>query len=211
MARRTPLHARAPSRETHRADGADGNARLTSSVAALLFLFLFIEGVTILQIGGLIGTHVFVGVVLIPPLLVKIATTSWRFARYYRGAPAYVRKGPPAPLLRLLGPLIIVLSIAVMASGVLLVVGAPTSLRAQLLQIHQATFLLWFAVTAVHVLGHLAETLTLAPRDWVRATRREVRGASWRQWTLVASVALGLVLALWITPYAAGWRTLLGH
>ncbi len=208
MTRRTPRHARATSRG---ADGVEGNARLTSSVAAVLFLLLFVEGVTILQIGGLISTHVFIGMMLIPPLLVKIATTSWRFARYYGAAPSYVRKGPPVALLRLLGPFVIVLSLAVVGSGVLLVVGAPTSWRAQLLQLHQATFLLWFAATAIHVLGHLGETLKLAPLDWVRATRRQVHGASWRQWTLVISLALGLVLALWITPYAASWRTLIGN
>lgn len=211
MARRTPLHARTLTPAPSSAGGVEGNARLTSSVAAVLFLLLFIEGVTILQIGGLISTHVFVGVVLIPPLLVKIAATSWRFARYYSGNPDYVRKGPPSPLLRLFGPLIVVLSLAVMASGLLLVVVAPSSWRNQLLQIHQATFLLWFAVTAVHVLGHLAETVKLAPLDWVRATRRQVDGASARQWILVIGLALGLVMALWLTPYAAGWRVLLSN
>ncbi|HUV57774.1 MAG TPA: hypothetical protein VMV96_03095 [Acidimicrobiales bacterium] len=211
MARRTPRHARTATPISQSTGGVEGNARLTSSVAAVLFLLLFIEGVTILQIGGLISTHVFVGVVLIPPLLLKIATTSWRFVRYYGGSPAYVRKGPPAPLLRLFGPLIVVLSLAVMTSGLLLVVVAPSSWRNQLLQIHQATFLLWFVVTAVHVLGHLAETLKLAPLDWARATRRQVGGASARQWILVIGLVLGLVLALWLTPYAAGWRVLLSN
>jgi hypothetical protein len=204
-----PQHARtsAPSGS----GGVEGNARLTSSVGAVLFLLLFIEGVTILQIGGLISTHVFVGILLIPPLLLKIATTSWRFIKYYTGDSEYQRKGPPAPLLRLLGPLIVVLSIAVMASGIGLVVIAPHSWRNQLLQIHQATFLLWFAVTAVHVLGHLAETTKLAPLDWVRATRRQVDGASARQWILVIGLAIGLLSALWITPYANGWRVLLSN
>src|SRR5487761_1942434 len=148
MARRTPLHAR----------------KVDSTASS------GVEGVTILQIGGLISTHVFIGVLLLPPLLLKIGSTSWRFARYYSGNPAYVRKGPPAPLLRLFGPLIVVLSLVVMASGFALVVVAPHSWRSQLLSIHQASFLLWFLVTAVHVLGHLPETLKLAPLDWVRAT-----------------------------------------
>jgi len=209
MARRTPLHARID--DATESGGVEGNARLTSSVAAILFLLLFVEGVTILQIGGLISTHVFVGVLLLPPLLIKIGATSWRFLRFYSGNPAYVRKGPPTPLLRLFGPLIVVLSLAVMISGFALVVVAPHSWRGQLLQIHQASFLLWFLVTAVHVLGHLPETLKLAPLDWVRATRRQVRGASTRQWLQVLALAIGLIGALWITPYAAGWRALISN
>lgn len=209
MARRTPQHAR--SSDVSELDGVEGNARLTSSVAAILFLLLFVEGVTILQIGGLISTHVFIGALLLPPLLLKIGSTSWRFARYYTGSPAYLRKGPPAPLLRLFGPLVVVLSLVVMASGFALVVVAPHSWRSQLLQIHQASFILWFLVTAVHVLSHLPETLKLAPLDWVRITRRQVKGASTRQWIQVVGLALGLVMAMWITPYAAGWRTLLSN
>jgi hypothetical protein len=34
---------------------------------------------------------VFIGMVLVPPVLLKVDSTGWRFARYYRGAPAYRR------------------------------------------------------------------------------------------------------------------------
>lgn len=206
MARRAPRHVLRRCGDD--ATGVEGNARLTSSIAAVLFALLFAEGLTILQIGRLISPHVFIGFLLIPPILFKVATTTWRFVKYYRGEPAYLRKGPPAPLLRLLGPLVVVLSLAVVASGVGLVVVAPSSWRSQLLQIHQATFLFWFLATAVHVMGHLVETATLAPRDWLGHTRRQVRGASVRQWALVTSIGLGLVVATWLTPYAAGWRVI---
>jgi hypothetical protein len=188
--------------------GPEGNARLTSSIAAVLFVLLFLEGLTTLQIGRLVGPHVFIGVVLIPPILVKVALTTWRFVKYYRGDPDYRRKGPPPLLLRLFAPLVIVLTVAVVASGVALVVVAPSSWHARLLQLHQATFLLWFLVTAVHVLSHLVETATLAPRDWFGRTRRQVNGASIRQWVLASSLALGLVAAFWITPYAANWTVI---
>lgn len=205
MAQRAPQHAR-PS-ATARLGGVEGNARLTSATGAVLFALLFFEGLTILQVGSLLSAHVFIGFVLIPPVLLKVVTTTWRFIQYYRGDDAYQQKGPPLALLRLLGPLVIVFTFAVFATGVALIVGAPTSWRPRLLQLHQVTFLLWFAVTAVHVLGHLAETATLAPRDWARRTRRQVDGASLRQWLSAASIAVGLVVALWLTPYAAGWTT----
>ena len=41
--------------------------------------------------------------------LSKKGSTIWRFARYYMGAPDYWQKGPPLPVLRLLGPILAVL------------------------------------------------------------------------------------------------------
>lgn len=206
MSRRPPQHARS---STHGASGGvDGNSRLTGATAAVILVLLALEGVTILKIHSLLTIHVFIGALLIPPIIVKIASTSWRFTKYYGRSPDYVRRGPPAPILRLLGPMIVVLTIAVMASGVGLVVGAPHSWRVRLLQIHQVTFVLWFMVTALHVLGHLFETMKLAPLDWFRATRRQVNGASTRQWVVVSGLAIGFVAAVWITPYASGWGLL---
>jgi len=180
--------------------GVDGNSRLTAGAGALLFVLLAAEGVTILSVRGLLSAHVFIGMLLIPPVLVKTASTAWRFYRYYTGSPAYVQKGPPPPLLRLLGPAVVVLTVAVLASGVALVL-VPASSHRLLLQVHKASFVLWFAVTAVHVLGHLLETARLAPADWVRRSRRQVAGAGTRQWLLVASVASGAILgAVMLAP-----------
>src|SRR5436305_7930287 len=76
----------------HRADpvvgtsgGPAGNARLTAWTGALLFVLLAVEGVTILDLGGLLTWHLVVGILLIPPALVKTATTGWRIVRYYAG------------------------------------------------------------------------------------------------------------------------------
>ena len=80
-------------RAERRADAAvAGNARLTAANAAVLLVLLAAEGVTILRVRQLLSPHVFIGVVLIPPVLLKVASTTWRFARYYTGAPAYRRK-----------------------------------------------------------------------------------------------------------------------
>ena len=57
----------------------------------MLLVLLAAEGVTILRVRQLLSPHVFIGVVLIPPVLVKVGSTTWRFARYYTGAPAYRR------------------------------------------------------------------------------------------------------------------------
>src|SRR6266700_2655738 len=50
--------------------------------------------------GRLPGLHMFVGLLLIPPVALKLASTGYRFVRYYTASPAYRRKAPP-PRVRL--------------------------------------------------------------------------------------------------------------
>jgi hypothetical protein len=181
----------------------EGNARLTSGVAVVIFVMLAIEGFTILSLGSMLNLHVFIGVALIPPVLVKISTTGWRFIRYYRGDPDYTKKGPPPIILRLLGPFVVVLTGVVIASGVVLIY--THSARNFVFFVHKASFILWLGAMTIHVLGHVLETARVAPRDWVSRSRRQVSGATTRQWVLVASVALGLVAGLAVMPHAANW------
>jgi hypothetical protein len=190
-------------------DGPEANARLTASTAVVLFVLLAAEGVTILRIRVLLTPHVFIGMLLVPPILLKMGSTIWRFARYYLGDPAYRRKGPPLPILRLIGPVVVVLTLAVFATGIALLLG-PRSWRSELLLLHKASFIVWLGVTGVHVLGHLADTARLAPRDWLRRSRRQVNGAGARQWAVAASLALGLVLAVIVVPRVGPWLVL-GH
>jgi hypothetical protein len=185
-------------------DPVESNARLTGGTAAVLFVLLAAEGVTILQIGGLLSVHVFVGMLLVPPVLLKTGSTLYRFGRYYRGAPAFRRKGPPPALLRLLGPFVVLLTFAVFGTGIALMLVGP-SLRAELLTLHKVTFILWLIAMTVHVLGHLADTARLAPRDWMRRTRRDVTGAGARQWAITASLVAGLLLGLLFLGRVAPW------
>jgi hypothetical protein len=186
--------------------GVEGNARLTGSNSALLIALLGVEGVTILSIRPLLGPHVFVGMLLIPPVALKIGSTLYRFTRYYQGAPAYRRKGPPAWVLRMLGPFVVVLTVVVLASGVALVlVGEPW--RHRLLLVHKASFVLWFAAMTIHVLGHLAETARFAPKDWTSRAGRRWPGVAARRSALIAAVVAGTLLGWWflgrVAPYLA--------
>jgi len=155
------------------ASGVEANERLTASTAVLLLVLLAVEGVTVLSVRSLLRPHVFVGMVLIPPILVKIGSTLYRFARYYAGAPGYREKGPPVWILRMLGPAVVLLTVTMFASGVALLFASGSG-RRLLLTVHKASFILWFVVTAVHVLGHLAETSRLGLPDWV--------GTWWRRY-----------------------------
>ena len=87
--------------------GTNGNERLTSVSGALLLVLLAALGVTIIRIGQLLSVHMFIGMLLIGPLALKLASTGYRFTRYYTGDQSYRRKGPPALALRLLAPLVV--------------------------------------------------------------------------------------------------------
>ena len=159
--------------------GVAGNERLTSSTAAVLFVLLAIEGVTILSLDSLLTPHIFVGVVLIPPVLLKVASTGYRFVRYYRGSAPYVRKGPPPVLLRALGPLIVLSTGVLLATGVaLLVIGPGDGIGGGL---HKVSFIVFFAVMSLHVLAHVRKVPAQTAADWKPATRLRVsagRGSS---------------------------------
>ncbi len=161
----------------------------------MLLVLLAAEGVTVLRVRALLSAHVFIGMLLVPPVLLKIGSTGYRFVRYYTGSPAYRRKGPPPLLLRVLGPLLVVLTTCLFASGIALLFAGP-GLRRDLLLVHKASFVLWFGAMAVHVLGHLLGTARLAPRDFYWRTRRQVKGAGARQWAVAVSLGLGALLAV---------------
>ena len=180
------------------------NARLTATNAAVLLALLAVEGVTVLRVRELLTPHVFIGMMLAPPVLLKVASTGWRFARYYRGAPAYRRKGPPPLLLRLLGPILVLLTLVLLASGIGLLL-ASSSWLPLLLKVHKASFVLWFGAMTIHVLGHITEVFRLAPRDWLRRTRRDVTGAGPRQWLIAASLVAGGVLGFILLSHVGHW------
>jgi hypothetical protein len=58
-----------------RSGGVEGNARLTATTAVVLLLLLATEGVTLLALRPLLSLHVFVGMLLIPPVALKLGAT----------------------------------------------------------------------------------------------------------------------------------------
>ncbi len=53
--------------------GVEGNSRLTSATGIVLLVMLAVEGYTILNVRGLITLHIFLGIMLVGPVLLKIA------------------------------------------------------------------------------------------------------------------------------------------
>lgn len=184
-----------------RLGGTAGNERLTAATGAVLVLLLAAEGVTILFIRPLLSAHFFVGMLLVPPVALKLAVTGYRFARYYTRAPAYVRRGPPHALMRLLAPVVVVSTVGLFASGVALAVLGPGTRF--VLPLHKASFVVWLVATGAHVLWHVLRVPRLAAADWRRDAR--VAGAGWRRGLLAAALVAGLVLALTTVQLAHPW------
>ena len=182
----------------------ESNARLTAMTAAVLLVLLAVEGMTVLRVHSLLWLHVFLGTALVPPVLLKIGSTCYRFVCYYRGSPAYRRKGPPPPVLRIFGPLVVVTTLTLLGSGIALMFVDVAS-RQPMLLLHKASFVIWFAAMVFHVLGHLVETARLAPRDWLDRAHADIAGARWRQWAVAASVAIGVPLGLLLIGRANSW------
>jgi hypothetical protein len=188
------------------AGGAVGNEQLTTAAGALLVVLLAALGVTILRIRPLLGPHMFIGLLLIPPVLLKMASTSYRFVRYYTHSPAYRRKGPPAAPLRVLAPAVVLSTVVVFASGVALLALGPSS-RGSLLGIHKVSFIVWLVFTGLHVLGHAPELArAIRPADRAGApllARRD--GSSGRLLSLAGVLVAGAVLAIVYVPQFTPW------
>lgn len=190
---------------TPRAGGVAGNARLTGAVAASLLVLLAAEGVTIPFIGKWLGPHMFIGLLLIPPVALKMASTGWRFARYYSHDERYVRKGPPPLILRVLAPGVVLTTLAVFGTGIALLFAGPPS--STLIFAHKLSFIAWMAVMSLHVLGHLLEVPRLASADWRRSGPTDARlaGVGMRASLLVGAIALGIPLGLLALSVGRAW------
>jgi hypothetical protein len=185
--------------------GAGGNERLTGLAGMVLLVLFAAEGFTILAIHQMLTLHFFLGVLLVGPVLLKMCSTGYRFVRYYTGDAEYRRKGPPALLLRLLGPFVILTSLSVIGTGVMLAFTRPGP--SIWLLAHKAAFVLWFGAMTVHVLAYIWRLPQLVGSDLAsRAGHRaeEVLGGRAARWLLLAaSLLAGLLLAV-ITVHLAG-------
>jgi hypothetical protein len=208
-----------------RSGGAEGNERLTAMTGAVLLILLAVEGYTILRIGRLLTLHVFLGMLLLGPVTLKAGTVIYRFARYYAGSEPYRRKGPPQLLLRVLGPVIVLLTACVFGTGIMLAVTGPGYQEpSNWLQWHRLSFIAWLAAMAIHVLAYLprlprllaaevrgvslpdGETGQPGARRHARQAMRALGGRGARLALLIASLLAGLVIALLTVHLAGNWE-----
>lgn len=189
-----------------RPTGVEANARLTATTGALLIVLLAAEGVTIASIGPLVSWHIGIGLALLPPVGIKVGSTLWRFSMYYLHNARYRSAGPPLLVLRLLGPVVMVSTAAVFASGIALWLAGPAA-NQTLGTLHKATFVVWFGAMALHVLAHVGRSARLTRADLSDALTgtERVRHARVRQALVLSSLLAGVVLGVATRGLVSGW------
>jgi len=192
--------------------GPAGNARLTAWSGLVLLVLLAIEGFTILDIHGLISWHIVVGLLLIPPALLKVASTGWRIVRYYTGNAVYEQAGPPVLVMRMLGPLVVLSTLAVLGTGVLVAIDGPgerhhglLGLPVSALFLHQASFFIWLVVMTIHVLGRTVRATKIVSGRTQPSGR--VAGTTGRVVVLAGMAVSSVVLAVLLAgPWIQSWQ-----
>jgi hypothetical protein len=185
--------------------GVVGNERLTALAGAVLLVLIVVELISSASLHTLLPIHVFVGVLLAGPLIVKLGSTGWRFLRYYSRSPVYVLRGPPRLPLRLLAPLLVVMTLLVIGSGIGLVVTSPAQ-AGILLPLHNLSVLFWLSLIAIHVFAYLWRTPRLVADDWSRPSGKSLVKGSWlRLGVNLGALLAGAVAAILLFPGAAPW------
>jgi hypothetical protein len=185
--------------------GTAGNELLTSATAVVLTALLAVEGYTIVNMRGIVSLHMFIGLVLIPPVALKLGSTGYRAVRYYTGSRPYRAKGPPLLPLRLMAPVLVASTIAVLLTGVLLLVAGHNSDTVLLL--HKASFIAFGVVFAVHFLVYVPRVVRSLRADWGAARDEAVPGATLRSMLVAAALGGGAALALALLPTIDAWHS----
>jgi hypothetical protein len=178
--------------------GPAGNKRLTSSTGVVLAGLLAVEAATTLALRSYLSVHIFLGLLLLPPLALKLATTGWRFLRYYTRDRHYRLGGPPHALLRVLAPLLVASTLSLFGSGVALV--ALGHRVGVLRTVHSLSFVVWGPLVVIHLVAYLGRALRVGSADWRRNADAVVEGTRSRRAALAGALLAGVVLAGTVYP-----------
>lgn len=193
--------------------GPAGNAVLTAWTGLVLLVLFLGELLTLFDVRGLISWHVALGALLIPPAVMKTATTGWRVVGYYTGREPYQVAGPPPTVLRWLGPLVVASTLALLGSGVALIllgeqVGRQRFFSAlgfgiSWVALHQGVFAVWCVATGLHLLGRIIPALQLTVR---RGSSERIPGALARTLLLLAATGAAVILSVVLVRADASWH-----
>jgi hypothetical protein len=170
--------------------GVASNLRVTALVGLAMVVPMLVVTLSGLVFDQLWRVHYFAGFLLVPPLLLKLATTGYRMAAYYRGDRRYRRAGPPAPLLRMLAPALVVSTVVLFLSGI--VMWLAHSRLQPWSTLHTDSAVVFCITASIHLLAYLRRASAEAGAELRRRTRSSarLRGA------LGATLVVGVVLAL---------------
>lgn len=179
------------------------NKRITAIAGTILFIFIMAMLVITANLDQWRSEHIFVGILLCGPLVVKMSSTGYRFFRYYTKSPEFVKSGPPNILLRLLAPFLVVFTILVFISGLGLAFGGHAYERL-FHQIHTVSVTLWLPLLGVHIYAYIRKAAGLIKNDWTNKPKYRVPGRQRRIGINVAAFILSGVAGIILTPWRFG-------
>jgi hypothetical protein len=139
----------------------------------------------------MLTVHAFIGMLLVPVVVVKLASAGWRMMRYYAGSEEYVRLGPPQVLIRVVvAPVLVASTVILFGTGIALLALSQT--QGTIVGLHKASFVVWAFAFGVHFLTRLGVL-------W-RVLRERVPGISVRLVAATLSVVAGVALATLTLP-----------
>jgi hypothetical protein len=183
--------------ETGRRNGAAdmrvfGNRALTLWAGLLLLPGLAVVALSGLVFGNYWQLHYIAGLSLIPLLLVKLGSTTYRALSYYTRRAMYRAAGAPEWVGRLLAPALIVSTIVAMATGIWM--WSQHSEAQPWAKLHVLSVLAMGACVGLHVLLRTPISLQAVTTDGFAALRHNVPRI--RIALVAIALAIGLIVGL---------------
>ena len=196
-----------------RTGGPAGNAQLTAWTGLMLLALFIVEVGTVVDLGRFLNWHIVVGMLLVPLALLKTTSTGWRIMSYYTHRTPYRTAGPPPMMLRLLGPLVILVTLAVLGSGIALIALGPLDSRSGFLTIlgyhvdavgvHKAAIVAWAGAISAHTVARLIPALRMVMAPWLG--KDHIPGGFPRLVVLIATLLVAAVAAAFVYGQAGPW------
>jgi len=183
-----------------------GNERLIALAGFVLLVLIITEIVITTNLHAFMPVHIFIGIFLTFPLLIKMGSTGYRFVSYYTGSPAFVKKGPPRLVMRLLAPLLLIATISLVVSGITLALLGPTNaLSVWVLRLHALSVICWLPLLALHVGSYIWRVPRLILADWRKRYSHLASGRGWRYGITLIALLAGVSAAVLLLPHMNPW------
>jgi hypothetical protein len=173
------------------------NQRLTAINGAVLFFLLAAIVATVLNISRFLTAHYVLGLLLAPPVVLKLGSTGYRVFRYYTGSAAYRLAGPPPIVLRFMtGPVLVVASVVTLATGVeLWLVGLRFGSSWAIA--HTVGAVVMLVAVAAHLVGHTRMSGAALKDEVLQGRKGGISPAS----VVLACLIVGALLAISVFVY----------
>jgi amino acid transporter len=184
--------------ERPEAAGPRANRRLTALTGAIILPLALLVLLTGLLFGSFWHVHYFLAYLLLPIVLLKVGSTTYRAVRYYLQSGAYRFIRPPYPIGRITSPLLVLSVIVLFTSGIAMWLthsrGDPWGF------LHTDAAIAFCGLALLHLAMYLPEALhamrrEVHPPETEPRTRTRSRVSRPRA-LLYTAVVAGLLLAL---------------